>query len=104
LHDVGGWSSDGGGPELQETNVTLEEFRNLAKSLLPVREINRLGNETLFVEAVAIATLGWPDPGHAMVTVWSAIRRRSWSRGQGCSARRRAVRGGGGRPSLRCAL
>ena len=52
--------------------MTLEEFRNLAKSLVAVREINRLGNETLFVEAVAIATLGWPDPGHAMVTVWPA--------------------------------
>ena len=74
--------------------MTLEEFRNLAKSLLVVREINRLGNETLFVEAVAIATLGWPDPGHAMVTVWPADQAALLAEGAGVF---RAAPGGAGR-------
>lgn len=52
--------------------MTLEEFRNLAKSLGRVQVINRLGNETLFVETAAMATLGWPDPGHAMLHLTTA--------------------------------
>jgi hypothetical protein len=68
LHDVGEWDS-GEAVSLEEDGriLTLEEFRNLARSMDGVHVSNRLGTETLVVGSEAMGSLGWPDPGHAML-------------------------------------
>jgi hypothetical protein len=50
LHDVGEWDS-GEAASLEEDDriLTLEEFRNLARSMDGVHVSNRLGTETLVV-------------------------------------------------------